>query len=206
MHNKIIHDILNYMRVIDAIFALVCGRVVGFLLSDFLQGWGVHIGFWYNVVIWIILPFISLFCLWVAFLIGRKFLFVFQGAKFLLVGAFCTIVDLKLFELLAFVFSIYFLAKAISFIISTVLKYWGNKYWTFQKPEKENWSREVVQFFSITLIGLVIDIGVFYCAIKLSGSQVFVLPTLWTKASVIIAALASAVWSFVGYKFFVFKK
>jgi putative flippase GtrA len=195
------------MRITDIIFALVCGRVVGFLVSDFLKGWGVHVGFWYEVVIWLVLPFVSLFCLWVAFLIGKKFLFVFQAAKFLLVGAVATIVDLKLFEWLVVAFFLYYLvAKSISFIVATALKYWGNKYWAFLKHEKEHVGKEVAQFFVITLIGLVIDVSVFYYATKIASSQFSIPPALWIKVSVIIAACASAVWSFLGYKFFVFKK
>ena len=86
------------VKVIDIIFALVFGRIIGFLVGDFLREWDVHIGFYWSMVIWIVFPLFSLMCLWIAFLIGRKILFVFQSAKFLLVGAVATVIDLKLFE------------------------------------------------------------------------------------------------------------
>ena len=132
----------NGVKVTDIIFALVFGRIIGFLMGDFLRGWGIGIGFYWGLVIWLLFPLFSLFCLWAAYLVGRKIPFVFQGAKFFLVGAAATVVDLKTFEFLAWFFSIYILAKGISFIIATFLKYWGNKYWAFQKHEKENMHKE----------------------------------------------------------------
>ena len=194
------------MKIIDIIFALVCGKVVGFVASDLIKGLGIPISFYGSLALWIIFPIVALFFLWMADSIGKKILFVFEGAKFFLVGAFATVVDLKLFELLIWIFPIYILGKVISFIISTLLKYWGNKYWTFKKHQKENVHREIIQFFSITLVGLAIDVSAFYYATKIIGPQ-FSMPTaIWIKLSVIFAALAAALWNFLGYKFLVFKK
>lgn len=199
------------MKAVDVIFALICGRTVGFLVGDFMKAWGVELGISYFLVLWILLPFISLFCLWLAHEIGRKLLFVFQGAKFLLVGAFATIVDLKLFEGLVIISGAVFLlnptfAKAISFLFATLIKYWGNKYWAFNKHEKENMRQEIMQFFGITLVGLAIDVASFHYFAKTMGPQFGLSTELWVKLSVIFAALAAAVWNFAGYKFFVFKK
>ena len=120
-------------------------------------------------------------------------------------------VDLKIFELLVFAFSlvnpvVILITKSVSFIISTLVKFWGNKHWTFQKHEKEDIKKEAVQFFIITLLGTIIDVAVFYYATKVLGSHVALPEASWTKLSVIIAALASAIFNFLGYKFFVFKK
>ena len=199
------------MKVTDIIFALVFGRIIGFLVGDFLRGWGVAITLGWSLVIWLLLPLVSLFCLWLAYLIGRKLLFVFQSAKFLLVGAAATVVDLKIFELLAWFLALYvplssILAKSISFIIATFLKYWGNKHWAFQKHEKENIYKEVIQFFLITLVGLIIDVAAFYYFTKVMGPQFQVPPAIWVKFSVIFAGIVAAAWNFLGYKFFVFKK
>ena len=199
------------MKVIDIIFALIFGRIIGFLLGDFLREWGINIGFYWALIIWLIFPIVSLVCLWLAFLIGKKLLFVFQGAKFILVGAAATVVDLKIFEFLIWLFvaSIpiaLLIPKGISFIFSTLLKYWGNKYWAFQKHEKEDIYKEIIQFFLITFVGLIIDIASFYYFTKILGPQ-FSLPIgVWIKLSVIFAGITAALWNFLGYKFFVFKK
>lgn len=202
------------MKVIDIILALVFGRIIGFLVGDFLRGWGIHINLYWNLVIWLLFPLFSLFCLWLAYLIGKKFLFVFQGAKHLLVGAVATVIDLKVFEFLFWALSnslslngfLSLSAKTISFFVATFSKFWGNKYWSFQKHEKENMKKEIIQFFVVTLAGLAIDVALFYYFTKIMGAQFGVPNNIWIKFSVIFAGLASAAWNFIGYKFFVFKK
>ena len=126
-------------------------------------------------------------------------------------GAVATVFDLKIFEFLFFIFSISIpfasiFAKSLSFIISTFLKYWGNKYWAFQKHEKEDMHKEILQFFFITFIGLIIDVLSFYYFSKIFNSQIAIPEAIWLKFSVIFAALVAALWNFLGYKFFVFKK
>ena len=203
--------LLTGVKVTDIIFALISGRILGFLIGDFLREWGISIGLYWTLLIWFALPIISLFCLWLAFLIGRKILFIFQAVKHLLVGAVATVFDLKIFEFLFFIFSISIpfasiFAKSLSFIISTFLKYWGNKYWAFQKHEKEDMHKEILQFFFITFIGLIIDVLSFYYFSKIFNSQIAIPEAIWLKFSVIFAALVAALWNFLGYKFFVLKK
>lgn len=210
------------MKAIDVIFALISGRIIGVLLNDFFKEWSISIGWYYHLILWLALPFISLFCLWLAWLIGKKFIFVFQAAKFLLVGAVFMVVDLKLFEFLVlfknllFVksdilfFSLLFLtspltAKGISFLIATFLKFWGNKYWVFGRPEKDNLKKELVKFFSITLVGMVIDVTAFYYFVNILGPQFGTSVFVWIKLSVILAGVIVALWNFLGYKFLVFK-
>ncbi|MEK7664236.1 MAG: GtrA family protein [Patescibacteria group bacterium] len=199
------------MKAIDVVLALIFGRIIGFLLGDFLREWEIHINLYLNLIIWIAFPLISLFCLWLAHLIGRKFLFIYQGAKFFLVGAVATVVDLKLFEfiwllVLAQIQASSIIAKGFSFVISTALKYWGNKYWAFQKHGKENIHKEMAQFFLITLIGLAVDILSFRYFVNALGPQFDIPAAIWIKLSVIFAAIIAAIWNFIGYKFFVFKK
>lgn len=199
------------MKVIDIIFALVCGWIVAWLAHDFLKGYGIEIGS-YKWLLYFSLPIFSLACLWLAYLIGKKLLFVFQAAKYILVGIFVTIIDLKLFEFLVWIFSLFLTAinpvisKGISFLISTYIKYWGNKHWTFEKPEKEGIRQEIFQFVIVTIIGLTIDVSSFFYFTKIMGPQLGTPEDVWIKLSVIFAALVAAVWNFLGYKFLVFKK
>ncbi len=199
------------MKVIDIIFALISGRIIGFLLGDFLREWGIDIGVYWTLVIWFLLPLVSLLCLYIAFIVGRRLPFIFQGAKFVLVGAVATVFDLKIFEFLLWIpFTFLSLGtisvKSLSFIISTFLKYWGNKYWAFQKHEKEDLYKEIIQFFLITFIGLIIDVAFFYYFTKITGPQFGLPSAVWVKLSVILAGITAALWNFLGYKFFVFKK
>ncbi len=199
------------MKVTDVIFGLVCGRTIGYLVGDFLKAWGVELNIYYQLMIWLAFPFFTLFCLWLAYLIGRKFLFIFQSAKFVLVGAFATIVDLKVFEWLVFAFSMAItvnpiIAKGLSFLFATALKFWGNKYWTFQKHEKEDVLKEISQFFGVTAVGLIIDVVAYQYFTQVMGAQFGAPEAIWIKFSVIFAGLCAAIFNFLGYKFFVFKK
>jgi putative flippase GtrA len=195
------------MKIIDAIFALFCGVIVAWLANDFLKGYDTGIG-QYKWLLYFILPIVSFLCLWLSYIIGKKLLFIFQVAKYFLVGVFVTIIDLKLFELLVWIFAPInpIISKAISFLVSTYLKYLGNKNWTFEKLEKEGIKQEIFQFFIVTIVGLGIDVSSFFYFTKIIGPQLGTPENIWIKLSVIFSALVAAMWNFIGYKFMVFKK
>ena len=202
---------LKNMKIIDVIFALIGGRIISFLVNDFLKGAGIQLGPYYYFISWLAFPFFTLFCLWAAYQIGRRFLFIFQAAKHVLVGAVVTVVDLKIFEILLWIVGLFtasgsLVIKGVSFIAATILKYFGNKYWAFNKPEKENLSKEIIQFLFITLMGLVLDVASFYYLTEIMAPQFELSHSSWIKASVVLAAFTAALWNFLGYKFLVFKK
>ncbi|OGZ65648.1 MAG: hypothetical protein A3D34_00915 [Candidatus Staskawiczbacteria bacterium RIFCSPHIGHO2_02_FULL_33_16] len=198
------------MKKVDIIFTIFFGILLGFLISDFLHAGRIYIGPYYSFLLWISLALFSLLCLWVSHIIGKKLLFVLQAAKHLLVGGFATIVDLKFFELLLWIFSAFVIInpvilKGISFLVATLIKYFGNKYWAFQKNGTEKIHKEVGSFFVVTLVGVIIDVGCFYYFVKIMGPQFSINMEVWLKLSVIFAAIIAALWNFLGYKFLVFK-
>lgn len=201
------------MKVVDIILALISGWVVAFIANDFFKGFGIVLNVWQWLFLHWMLPLVSLLCLWLAYLIGKKVLFVYQAAKFLLIGAIATVIDIKIFQLLFWFFSLFLttgslilMFKAVSFIIATLAKYWGNKHWTFGKTEKDNSGREIAQFFLVTLAGLCLDVGSFYYFTKILGTQFLMPREVWVELSIISSALIAAVCHFLGYKFLVFKK
>jgi putative flippase GtrA len=191
------------MKKIDLIFAVICGLSVSWLVVDFFDkdGW----------ISFIVLPVFSVIGLWLVELTGRKFLFVHQAAKFFLIGALAAVVDIKIFQLSVWFFSFFIIispliSKGVSFFVATVAKYWGNKNWAFEKKGKDGIKKEIVQFFAITLIGMLLDISAFYYFTKIMGPQFSMPDKVWTELSIIFSALVAAIWNFSGYKFFVFKK
>lgn len=199
------------MKTIDIILSLVCGWLVGWLASGFLKDYGFNIGF-FQYFLPLAIAVVSFCCLYVAYLIGKKYLFVFQLGKHILMGAFATVIDLKFFELSVWFFSVFFIvlnpiiAKGLSFLVSTSFKYLGNKNWTFEKPEKDGLGSEITKFFMVVIIGLGIDVGSFFYFTKILGPQFGASEDVWVKSSVILAALIAAIWNFTGEKFLVFKK
>jgi len=140
------------------------------------------------------------------------YLFVYQLAKFLLIGAFFSVFDLIIFNFLLGYFGIsreeivrYAFFVIISFTIVTVIKYLGDKYWAFEKSGMDRAGMEITTYFVITLISGIIQTA--------SASFLFALiPSILGNAMVVgnIAKIGgiviASVWNFLGYKFIVFKK
>jgi len=198
------------MRKIDIVIAFLAGLGVAWLAYGLMKGYGIDIKF-LGWILAIFLPLLALFGLWVCYLIGKKFLFVFQAGKFLLIGVLATLVDLWVFKFLGLISGLTIawalnVFKGISFLVATFAKYWGNKFWAFEKVEKTGMGKEITQFYLVTLIGLGINVGIFSLIVNTIGPQFATPPEIWRTLGVIIAALVVAVWNFLGYKFIVFKK
>lgn len=197
------------MKKNDVILALLAGEGVAWLFYGLLKGSGIEVEF----VTWglpIFLPILALVGLRISELLGKKFLFVFQAAKFLLIGVLATSADLAVLNLLILISGVstglaYSTFKGASFLVATLGKYWGNKFWAFEKPEMAGAKKEFTQFFAVTLVGLGINVVIASLVVNVIGPQ-FELPTIiWANIGAIIAAICSSVWNFLGYKFIVFK-
>lgn len=191
------------MKKFDTLFPLICGLLVAEVLREF--------GYFFYGSLFIILPFLSLSCFYLAEFLGIKRPFVFQAGKHILVGTFATIIDLKIFEVLFWLFSFFtninaaFL-KGFSFVFAIIIKYIGNKFWTFKKIENGISKKEFLGFFVTNSIGLAIDVFVFVFLTQILGPQFSLSVAVWRKFSVIISAIIAAIWNFCGDKFLVFKK
>lgn len=185
--------------------------MANWIVFDFIKSYdGIDFGLWKWLLTWV-LPIISLTCLWLAQLIGKKIPFLYQAAKFFLVGTFADVVDIKIFQLFFWIFYLFLpvnqmFIKVISFLTATFVKYWGNRHWVFEKIEREGAARDSIKFFIITVAGLGINVVSFHYFTSIIGPQ-FSLPAhLWIELSIIFSALITALWNFFGYKFLVFKK
>jgi putative flippase GtrA len=200
------------MKKVDIILSLLIGEltavyfVVAFseLVPSFLLPF-------YRLGLPILFPILSLLVVWLSFLIGKKFEVIFQIVKYLFSGALATVSDLTLLNFLVSLTGkttgIHFsLFKSISFIFATLIKFFVSKFWTFEKFEKEKTLLETIQFFGVTLIGLVINVGVASVLVNYVSSPQGISEKLWVNIASIIAAFSSFAWNFIGYKFIVFKK
>lgn len=203
------------MKKIDAIIAAVIGIATAFYFQFLLSEPGAveKLGtladqLW---VLPIVFALLAPFCLWIASLLGKKFVTIYQLAKFLLIGVIATIFDLGI---LAFFISVshinsgfyYNLFKGTSFIIATILKYIPDKYWAFKKKESANVKKEFAQFFTVTLIGLGINIFIADLIVNQIKPQWGLPANLWANLGGITATIVVFAWNFIGYKFIVFKK
>jgi len=200
------------MKKIDIILSLITGAGIAGLIIWLLRNSQIQIALPYSIVFLIIIfPIVSLACLWIAYLIGKKFIFVFQLAKFILIGALFAIFDLSILNVLMDYFGItagtaYMIFVAVSFIITTSVKYVADKFWAFEKTEKEQMGMEFGKFFIITVISGGIQVIIASLIVNVIGPQFGLLPLVWANIGKIGGIIIASVWNFICYKFIVFKK
>lgn len=215
------------MKKIDVILSLTIGEVIAWLFYITIANLQPEVKVlnsifemkYFVVILAIIFPLITFFCLWLSWLIGKKLLFVFQMAKYVLIGVFATLVDLGILNVLIFTSGFaagwhYNVFKGISFLFATCSKYLGDKFWAFEQMERKEMKKEFTEFFLVTLVGLVINIGVAafvvnflgYHILTLFGSQLGLTQKMIANLGAIAAAIGAALWNFFAYKFIVFKK
>jgi putative flippase GtrA len=198
------------MKKIDYILAAISGLGLGILAAWMIKGFGIIIPA-LNFVLPVLLPILAVFGIWLCYLIGKKFLFVFQLGKFLLIGIFFALIDLVLLNVLLEVFHItkgtaYTVFVGVSFVIATSIKYVADKYWAFEKKEGEKMGSEFGKFFIITLISGVIQTAIASFVVNSVGPQFGASSMVWANVGKILGIAVASAWNFLGYKFIVFKK
>ncbi|MFH1462325.1 MAG: GtrA family protein [bacterium] len=197
------------LKRIDIILALITGEITGWFFYYLLKD-VVKIDY-FGVILAVSFPILAVFCLWLSWLLGKKFLWIFQLAKYLLIGVLATIADLGIMNILIVASGIasgvfFSVFKGISFIIATAAKYFGDKFWAFEKMEKKGMGKEFSQFFIVTFFGLGLNVGTASFIVNVIGPQFGISETLWANVGGIGAGFAVMAWNFIGYKFLVFRK
>lgn len=205
------------MKKADYIFPLVIGEAIA-LIAVVVSKLGISKTLSLpevvdKVIIYlpIILPLLALVGTVVAFWIGRVFSVLFQLAKFVMVGALNTFVDLGVLNILILVSGVasgylYSVFKAVSFTISVVNSYFWNKFWTYEHKETKVGGKEFGKFYLIAGVGFLLNVGVASFIVNIIGPQFGVSPELWANIGAFVAIICVFMWNFLGYKFIVFKK
>jgi len=196
------------MKKIDIILSLFTGEGVAWLFFWFLKGSQFSSFAW---ILPVIFPFLSLFCLWVAYTIGKRYIVVFQLAKFVLIGALFALLDILVLNALLKWFNItagvaYSIFVGISFVVATTLKYIADKYWAFEQKDTGKAAVEFGSFFLVTLVSGGIQIGAATLIVNVIGPQFGISPYVWANVGKIGGIFIASAWNFLGYKFIVFKK
>lgn len=209
----------------DHLFGIIAGLLIGLLAMPVLQAAKPDL---YASFAWYVLPFFLIATplgLIVAHMIGEKISVVWQVGKFGVIGVLNTLVDWGVLTALILFFrsqysiesgsaiavfgivslTYYTLYKSISFIVAVVNSYYWNKYWTFATGVVSKTTAEFVQFFSVSVVGFFINVGlssyVFKVVPPIAGMNV----DQWGLVGAAIGSIVGLAWNFVGYKFIVFK-
>ena len=131
-----------------------------------------------------------------------------QYLKFGIVGGVNTAIDFLILNILMFFTGItagygYIMFKSISFIAANINSYFLNKKWTFKSDSAAN-RREMVLFFTVSIIGLLINAGTASFIVTFIDPINGISPTAWANVGALVATAVSLVWNFFGYKIIVF--
>ncbi|MBZ9569619.1 GtrA family protein [Patescibacteria group bacterium] len=196
------------MKKSDALISFIIGFFIGFFFFIGLKIIKIEVP--YSWLLIIIFPPLSLLGMFIASLLGKKFLFILQAARFLLVGALNTFIDLGVLNFLMWIFGIaagvsYSVFKGISFLAATVNSYFWNKYWTFEKKERKPGPKEFIKFLIITTIGFLINVGIASLVVNIIGPKFGITEVTWGNIGAFAAVFVAWIWNFIGVKFIVFK-
>ena len=151
--------------------------------------------------------------------LSRKLPIFLQITKFGAVGAFNTIIDFGVFNLLMLLSYRDFAARIVSgyggsllfvlllntpgFMIAVINSFYWNKWWVFPKNNNEKAATNFPQFLLITVLGSLINSGIVWGTTVISAAGLSS-PTFFNVAKA-GATIITLIWNFLGYKFIVFK-
>ena len=216
------------MKKIDYAFAGLIGFFVGIFAIPTVINLNIHTkvamrlglpaGLFLALLPWI-MAVMYLAALWIGDQLARKLPIFLQITKFGAVGAFNTVIDFGIFNLLMLLSyrdvavkiaggyggSLLFvvLLNTPGFVIAVINSFYWNKWWVFQKNNNEKAATNFPQFLVITVLGSLINSGIVWGTTVISASGLSS-PTFFNAAKA-GATIITLIWNFLGYKFIVFK-
>ncbi len=194
----------------DFLFVTVIGGLVGLLIQPVLSNVVINLTLPLRVAIFAGLLVFAPIALFVAHLIGRKIPVLYQFAKFSAVGTLNAFVDFGILNIEILATNIvagpwYSVMKGVSFLAATTNSFFWNKHWTFHAENRAT-TGEVVKFYTIAIVGGVLNIGIASLVVNGIGAPAGMNPKLWANIGALAGIFATLLWNFLGYKFLVFKK
>lgn len=157
----------------------------------------------------LLFPALSALGMQAAFLLARRAPVFLQLARYVLVGALNTFVDLGVLNILLWATGIasgaWFSAfKGISFFVALMHSYAWNRLWTFRGQERKEVAGEFAAFSLVSLVAVAANVGVASFVVNVIPIPDGMSPNLWANLGAIAGTLVATAWNFVGYKFLVF--
>ena len=189
---------------------MIIGIVSAFLIWPLWLNLGIFLNYWvYRWLLLIICPLGSILVLAIAVWLKKITNIIWQFAKYGLVGILNTLLDFGILNLLSYLTKIYqggwlIFFNFFAFFIANINSYFWNKYWTFDKGNK-NKTQEFAKFFVVSLIGYGLNSFALWTITSISPI-LNLTAAQWENIGKLIGTVFSLIWNFVGYKIFVFKK
>jgi putative flippase GtrA len=157
------------------------------------------------------------FALFVAHLLGKRALVLYQFAKFGAVGTLNTLIDLSILNLAILATGIaagwgYAALKGFSFLVAATNSFFWNKRWTFDAPALPVGRREpatlaeAAKFYGVAIVGWIVNVGTASFVVNGIGAPPLATLEQWANVGALAGVAASFLWNFLGYKFWVFRR
>jgi putative flippase GtrA len=200
------------LRSRDLFFAAINGAFIGLLAPIIIVNLGAKIPIPYMLFV-LIIALLATAGIGIAYALASriaKLKFLFQLAKFGIIGVTNTIIDLGIFNLFIYLTDIatgntILIFKIVSVNAAIINSFVWNKYWSFEKKEQTQ-GTEVVRFWMVSIIGLVINAGITWLMINGITSHGTITDKAWASIASATASILVLTWNFIGYKLWVFKR
>jgi len=201
------------MRIVskrDVVSGLVTGLTTGLIaygILTYLKA-SLPLGISPSVLPWL-LPILWVLGVQFGYLLGTVLKPFVQFGRFVAIGFANAAVDFGALYLLIAqtgqaVGVAYTVYKSISFAVATVHSYLWNKYWAFEAGATQSNAREVSSFLGVSLVSLLVNVAIASVVNALHPASIAV--QSWAGIAAVVGSAAAIVFSFVGFRVFVFKK
>lgn len=202
----------------DYVLALISGFFTGLFLLPVLANVDVAIP-QQTLVMLAGFPLLMFFGLLIGGMLSRWFSAFFQLSKFAATGFLNAAIDFGILNGFLFLIGIssgylFVLFKAFSFIAANINSYFWNKFWTFRRIpshteegalEQKKLPKEYIQFLTVSLIGLALNVGAASLVVNGIGPQFGIGANGWANIGAAFGSAAGLLWNFIGYKLIVFR-
>jgi putative flippase GtrA len=201
------------MRIVstkDVTFALITGLTTGLIADGILQylHQSLPLGIHPSVLPWAV-PVLWVAGVQLGYALGVRYRPFVQFGRFAAIGFANALVDFGVLYLLiartgysaGLAYSMF---KALSFSVATVHSYFWNKYWAFEAGGSRGGTSEVARFGAVAIASVAVNVVTASLVVAVRPAS-FV-PQSWAGIGAVVGSAVALIFSFVGYRVFVFRK
>lgn len=211
---------INYSRR-DFYLVILAGELVAWLslptlkniqALDILAKWGIELKVF--VVFWaFFIPVCAFLGLGLFYLLAKikNRVGFFQLGKYGVIGVLNTLLNAGIYNFLIFATNIASgitvdLFFVVAFIITVTNSFFWNRQWAFSGTGTETVSKDTFQFFLISTLVAIVNMGILHIIINVIGTPAGIDLKIWANIALAFTIITAFFGNFFGYKFIVFKK
>lgn len=134
-----------------------------------------------------------------------------EGARYILVGIFNTLVNASVFNILVILSGtasgpsvVYF--SALAYVVTIVQAFFWNRYWVFTNGRARSAAPAFASFVGVTLSVALISTGFMHLMINTIGAPASISERVWANIAIALTIPISFAGNFIGNKLFVFRR